>query len=68
MVLLNLFLYFLVVRPIRRMSDAAEAISMGDLSGPEFRESGSDELSVLGGSFNRMRRSIQNAMQLISEN
>ena len=67
-VLLNLFLYFLVVRPIRRMSDAAEAISMGDLSGPEFRESGSDELSVLGGSFNRMRRSIQNAMQLISEN
>lgn len=67
-VLLNLFLYFLVVRPIRRMSDSAEAISMGDLSGPEFRESGRDELSVLGGSFNRMRRSIQNAMELINEN
>lgn len=64
-VLLNVFLYFLVIRPVRRMSQSAEQISMGDLSGPEFHEAGRDELSVLGASFNRMRRSIENAMRMI---
>lgn len=65
--LLNLFLYFFVLRPVRRMSHTAEAISMGDLSAPEFTERGSDELSALGASFNRMRRSIENAIHLIDE-
>ncbi|MCB1774511.1 MAG: DUF3365 domain-containing protein [Gammaproteobacteria bacterium] len=64
-VLLNFFLYFFVVRPVRRMSKTAEAISMGDMSAPEFSDSGRDELSVLGASFNRMRRSIENAMEMI---
>lgn len=64
-VLLNVFLYFFVVRPVTRMSRTAEAISMGDMSVPEFKDSGRDELSVLGASFNRMRRSIENAMEMI---
>lgn len=64
---LNLFLYFFVIRPVRKMSRTAEAISMGDLSAPEFPAKGRDELSALGASFNRMRRSIENAIQLIDE-
>ncbi len=67
LVLANLFLHFLVVRPIRRMSKAAEQLSTGDMSAPEFSERGHDEVSVLTASFNRMRRSLDNAMKLIEE-
>jgi HAMP domain-containing protein len=66
-VLANLFLHFLVVRPIRRMSKTAEQLSTGDMSAPEFSERGHDEVSVLAASFNRMRRSLDNAMKLIEE-
>ena len=66
-VLANLFLYFLVVRPIRRMSKTAEQLSTGDMSAPEFSERGRDEVSVLAASFNRMRRSLDNAIKLIEE-
>ncbi len=66
-VLANLFLHFLVVRPIRRMSKTAEQLSTGDMSAPEFAERGHDEVSVLAASFNRMRRSLDNAMKLIEE-
>lgn len=66
-VLANLFLHFLVVRPLRRMSNTAEQLSTGDMSAPEFSERGHDEVSVLAASFNRMRRSLDNAMKLIEE-
>jgi protein-histidine pros-kinase len=32
---------------------------------PEFPSRGKDEISVLGTSFNRMRRSLQKALKLI---
>jgi len=60
-------LSMLVVRPIKRMSDAADKISTGDFSEPEFADSGRDEMSVLSSSFNRMRRSLEKAMQMIEE-
>ena len=66
-VLANLFLHFLVVRPVRRMSKTAEQLSTGDMSAPEFSERGHDEVSVLAASFNRMRRSLDNAMKLIED-
>ena len=34
---------------------------------PEFKEKGRDEVAVLGSSFNRMRRSLEKAMQMIGE-
>jgi protein-histidine pros-kinase len=40
-------------------------VSIGDFSIPEFSEQGKDEISVLAASFNRMRRSLQQAMKLI---
>ncbi len=65
-VALNLMLGWLIVRPIRRMSHTADRISTGDFSEPEFAESGRDEVSLLGASFNRMRRSLERAMQMIN--
>ena len=64
-VALNLMLSWLIVQPIRAMSMAADKISTGDFNVPEFGEKGRDEMSVLGSSFNRMRRSLEKAMQMI---
>ena len=66
-VVLNIMLSWLIVRPIRRMSQAADRISTGDFGEAEFNEKGKDEMSVLGSSFNRMRRSLEKAMQMIGE-
>jgi HAMP domain-containing protein len=66
-IVLNIMLSWLIVRPIRQMSEAADKISTGDFGVPEFQEKGKDEVSVLGSSFNRMRRSLEKAMQMIGD-
>ena len=62
---LNVMLSWLIVRPIQKMAQVADAVSTGDFDKAEFAEKGKDEMAVLGASFNRMRRSLQKAMQLI---
>lgn len=64
-VVLNLMLSWMIVRPISRMSRAADQVSTGNFDIPEFDERGRDEVSLLASSFNRMRRSLQKAMQII---
>ena len=64
-VVLNLLLSWLIIQPVSRMSAAADKISTGDFDQPEFVEAGSDEVAVLASSFNRMRRSLEKAMQMI---
>jgi methyl-accepting chemotaxis protein len=66
-IVLNIMLSWLIVRPIRKMSESADKISTGDFGEPEFKERGGDEVAVLGSSFNRMRRSLEKAMQMIGE-
>ncbi|WP_374475941.1 DUF3365 domain-containing protein [Zoogloea sp.] len=64
-VVLNLMLSWLIIRPVSRMSAAADKVSTGDFDQPEFPENGRDEVAVLASSFNRMRRSLEKAMQMI---
>ncbi len=64
-VLLNLLLHFVIIKPIRRMSEIASAVSLGNMDAPEFAERGRDEIASLAASFNRMRRSLANAMKLL---
>ena len=64
-VVLNIMLSVMIIRPISRMSQAADKISQGDFDVPEFSKKGKDEISRLGTSFNRMRRSLQKALKLI---
>jgi protein-histidine pros-kinase len=64
-VLLNLLLHYVIVKPIRRMSAIASDVSLGNMDAPEFAERGRDEIASLAGSFNRMRRSLANAMKLL---
>ena len=66
-IILNVMLSLLIVRPITRMSAAADKISTGDMDIPEFGEKGRDEVALLGRAFNRMRRSLEKAISLIDE-
>ncbi len=54
-VVLNIQLSWMIVRPIRRMSQAADQASTGDFDVPEFAEGGRDEVAVLGGAFTSSR-------------
>jgi protein-histidine pros-kinase len=67
-VVLNLMLSWLIVRPIRQMARAADQISTGDFDVPEFADGGKDEVATLGSAFNRMRRSLDKAMQMLDRN
>lgn len=64
-VALNVVLTWIIVRPVGRMSKAAEHVSVGNFEVPEFAEGGHDEIAQLGRAFNRMRRSLQAAMKII---
>jgi HAMP domain-containing protein len=65
MILLDLVLLFAVVRPLRNLSSMADQISVGKMDIPELPASGRDEISVLAGSFNRMRRSLDRALKML---
>lgn len=60
--LVNFWLKRYVVRPINRMAATAEAVSTGDTQA-EFIKRSEDEVGNLTDSFNRMRLSLQMAMQ-----
>jgi protein-histidine pros-kinase len=45
------------------MSRIADAVSLGKLDLPEYVVKGSDEIASLSASFNRMRRSLEEALK-----
>jgi protein-histidine pros-kinase len=65
LLVVNLVLYLLVVRPLRRMGQIADRLSVGDTGAPEFATTGATEIATLGGAFNRMRRSLDKALALL---
>ena len=64
---INLLLHFVVIRPIERIAETAEGVSMGDLDTPEFNYHASDEIGRLSASFTRMHRSVVEAFQLLAQ-
>ncbi|MFQ5995319.1 MAG: DUF3365 domain-containing protein [Acidiferrobacterales bacterium] len=66
-VILNIMLRSIVIKPVTRMSRIADEVSKGNMEAPEFSERGKDEISVLAASFNRMRRSLEKAMKMLEE-
>ncbi len=64
-IVLNITLSVMVIRPIVRMSRAADEVSTGNLQIPEFAVTSKDEIGVLATSFNRLRRSLEKAMKLL---
>ncbi len=66
-ILVNIMLSRIVLKPVSVMSKISEQVSMGDFSAPEYVKKGSDEISSLSASFNRMRRSLNSAMKLLDD-
>lgn len=66
-IILNAMLHFIVIKPVRAMSSKADDISMGNLEVEELEVKGKDEMSSLGRSFNRMHRSLTNAVKMLDE-
>jgi protein-histidine pros-kinase len=64
-VALNGMLYWLVIRPVSRLSSLADRVSMGELKAPAFDTASRDEIGVLAQSFTRMRRSLMQAMKML---
>jgi protein-histidine pros-kinase len=67
LILLNFTLILAVIRPVARLSLAADQISKGNLDVAELPVRGKDEVSVLADSFNRMHRSLKSAMKMLEE-
>jgi len=57
-VIIGAWLYFILVRPIRRLTMAAQTIARGDTP-PILRAETNDEIGLLAREFNRMARSLQ---------
>jgi HAMP domain-containing protein len=65
-VVLNVMLSRIIIRPITDMARIADEVSVGNFEISEFNEARSGEIGRLGASFNRMRRSLEQAMGMIS--
>jgi protein-histidine pros-kinase len=66
-VLLNLMLGYTVIEPINRMAHTAEAVSLGKMDTPEYARAGSDQIAKLSSAINRLRRSLQEALRMLSD-
>ena len=65
--LLNVLLHFVIIKPIRIMSIKADEVSMGALDVEELKINSADEVGSLARSFNRMHRSLDNAVKMLDE-
>lgn len=67
LLVLNVMLTLLVIRPVARLSKAADRISHGETDVEDLRVTGRDEIAGLTTSFNRMQRSLKKAMTLLED-
>jgi len=64
--LIDLGMYFIVIRPLRKVSQAADRISTGEIDLPPLPVKGKDEIAEVTTSFNRMHTSLKKAMELLN--
>ena len=64
---LNIMLLIMVIRPVTRLSKLADQVSMGQMDVPDFKATGKDEIGTLTESFNRMKKSLVQAMKMLED-
>jgi len=64
-VVINALLICLWSRPVNQLSKLATDVSMGNSEIAEFPATGKDEIGELSQSFNRMGRSLVEAMKML---
>jgi protein-histidine pros-kinase len=65
LVVLDLVLASIVLRPIGKIARQADDISRGQIEGEDIVVKGNDEIAALASAFNRMTRSLLKAMKLL---
>jgi HAMP domain-containing protein len=64
---LNAMLWWLVIRPVTRLSALADRVSLGELDTPPFEAKSRDEIGVLAQSFKRMQKSLVHALRMLEQ-
>jgi protein-histidine pros-kinase len=64
--LIDIGMYYLVIQPLRRVSQSADRISTGEIELPPLPVSGKDEIAQVTTSFNRMHTSLKKAMEMLN--
>ena len=62
---LNLMLYGLVIRRVKRLARLADEVSLGNLEAGEFRTKTRDEIGVLSEALGRMKTSMVQALKML---
>ena len=65
-VLIDIAMYMIVIRPLRRVSKNADIISKGDVDMPLLEIKGNDEIAQVTASFNRMHTSLIKAFEMLN--
>ena len=66
-IVLNLMLVSMVIRPVSRLATLADQVSLGGVDVPDFRVRSKDEIRTLADSFNRMKKSLVQAMKMLED-
>jgi methyl-accepting chemotaxis protein len=64
-VVLDAAVYFIVIRPLKLVSDTADRVSKGEMNLPSVPVNGSDEIASVTASFNRMQLSLVKAFKML---
>ena len=64
--LIDIAMYFIVIRPLRRVSQNADVISKGEIDLPALEIKGKDEISEVTASFNRMHTSLIKSFEMLN--
>ncbi len=64
-VMLNVMLYWFVIRRVKRLSKLADEVSLGNLDAGEFRTRSKDEIGVLTEALGRMKTSMVQAIKML---
>ena len=59
--------YWLVIRPLKTVSEMSDRVSRGEKDVPRIEIKGSDEIASVAASFNRMQVSLTKALRMVEE-
>jgi HAMP domain-containing protein len=65
-ILIDVAMYMIVIRPLRRVSKNADIISKGEIDLPPLEIKGKDEIAEVTASFNRMHTSLVKAFEMLN--
>lgn len=65
-ILIDVAMYLIVIRPLRRVSRNADIISKGEIDLPPLAVKGKDEIAEVTASFNRMHTSLLKAFEMLN--